>query len=91
MHKVSDLINLLGGTGLVAKRLNIKPSAVSNWKKLNKIPNNKKNDLKMLSLDLNVRTDQYLTSKNFSNLEGRVLLIISGGIACYKSLELIRL
>ena len=40
---------------------------------------------------MNVRTDQYLTSKNFSNLEGSVLLIISGGIACYKSLELIRL
>ena len=76
---------------MVAKRLNIKPSAISNWKKLNKIPNNKKNGLKMLGLDLNVRTDQYLTSKNFSNLEGSVLLIISGGIACYKSLELIRL
>ena len=91
MHKVSDLINLLGGTGMVAKRLNIKPSAISNWKKLNKIPNNKKNDLKMLGLEMNVRTDQYLTSKNFSNLEGSVLLIISGGIACYKSLELIRL
>ena len=91
VHKVSDLINLLGGTGMVAKRLNIKPSAISNWKKLNKIPNNKKNSLKMLGLDMNVRTDQYLTSKNFSNLEGSVLLIISGGIACYKSLELIRL
>ena len=91
MHKVSNLINLLGGTGMVAKRLNIKPSAISNWKKLNKIPNNKKNDLKMLGLDMNVRTDQYLTSKNFSNLEGSVLLIISGGIACYKSLEIIRL
>ena len=76
---------------MVAKRLNIKPSAISNWKKLNKIPNNKKNDLKMLGLDMNVRTDQYLTSKNFSNLDGSVLLIISGGIACYKSLEIIRL
>ena len=91
VHKVSDLINLLGGTGIVAKHLNIKPSAISNWKKLNKIPNNKKNSLKMLGLDMNVRTDQYLTSKNFSNLDGSVLLIISGGIACYKSLELIRL
>ena len=91
VHKVSDLIDLLGGTGMVAKRLNIKPSAISNWKKLNKIPNNKKNDLKMLGLDLNIRTGQYLTSKNLSNSDGSVLLIISGGIACYKSLELIRL
>ena len=86
LHKVSDLINLLGGTGMVAKRLNIKPSAISNWKKLNKIPKNKKNDLKMLSLDLNIRTDQYLTSKNLSDLDGSVLLIISWGIASYKSL-----
>ena len=42
MHEISYLITLLGGTGKVAQHLNIKPSAISNWKKLNKIPNNKK-------------------------------------------------
>ena len=36
MKEVSHLITLLGGTGKVAEYLNIKPSAISNWKKLNK-------------------------------------------------------
>ena len=39
MQKISNLISLLGGTGKVAEYLNIKPSAISNWKKLNKVPN----------------------------------------------------
>ena len=38
MNSISKLISLLGGTGAVAKKLNIQPSAISNWKKLNKIP-----------------------------------------------------
>ena len=86
MKEVSHLITLLGGTGKVAKYLNIKPSAISNWKKLNKVPNNKKESLKILSMEMNVTLD-----KNLSDLKGNILLIISGGIACYKSLEIIRL
>ena len=35
---VSKLIFDLGGTGSVAKRLDINPSTISNWKKNNKIP-----------------------------------------------------
>ena len=38
MNDISKLISLLGGTGAVAEKLNIQPSAISNWKKLNKIP-----------------------------------------------------
>ena len=91
MTEVSHLIALLGGTGKVAQHLNIKPSAISNWKKLNKIPNNKKGALKILGMGLNVKTDEFLTTKNLSNLKANILLIISGGIACYKSLEIIRL
>ena len=45
--KISNLISLLGGTGQVAHHLKINPSAISNWKKLNKIPKNK------LALELN--------------------------------------
>jgi len=30
---ISDLILTLGGTGQVAKHLNVKPSTISNWKK----------------------------------------------------------
>jgi phosphopantothenoylcysteine decarboxylase / phosphopantothenate---cysteine ligase len=91
MKEVSHLISLLGGTGKVAQHLNIKPSAISNWKKLNKIPNNKKGALKILGIGLNVKTDEFLTTENLSNLKANILLIISGGIACYKSLEIIRL
>ena len=43
MSNISQLISLLGGTGLVAKKLKIKPSTVSNWRKLNKIPKKKIN------------------------------------------------
>ena len=91
MQNVSHLITLLGGTGKVAEHLNIKPSAISNWKKLNKIPNNKKDALKVLGMGMNVKTDEFLTTKNLINLKANILLIISGGIACYKSLEIIRL
>ena len=91
MKEVSHLITLLGGTGKVAEYLSIKPSAISNWKKLNKIPNNKKNALKLLGINMNVKTDKLITTKNLSSIKAHILLIISGGIACYKSLEIIRL
>ena len=38
---IPELISTLGRTGHVAKHLNIKPSAISNWKKLSKIPKKK--------------------------------------------------
>ena len=91
MQEVSHLINLLGGTGKVAQHLKINSSAISNWKKLNKIPNNKKDALNLLCMDLNVKTDEFLTTVDLNNLKAKILLIISGGIACYKSLEIIRL
>ena len=37
MNKITQLISLLGGTGVLSKKLKIQPSAISNWKKLNKI------------------------------------------------------
>ena len=63
MQEVSNLINLLGGTGKVAQLLNIKSSAISNWKKLNKIPKNKKNALKKLGSEMKINTDQFFTTK----------------------------
>ena len=41
MKNVSNLISLLGGTGAIARKLDINPSAISNWKKQNKIPKKK--------------------------------------------------
>ena len=91
MNNISQLISLLGGTGLVAEKLKIKPSAVSNWRKLNKIPKNKLNAILALSSELNINTKNFLPSKNLDVLNIKILLIICGGIASYKSLEIIRL
>ena len=91
MNNISQLISLLGGTGAVAKKLKIQPSAISNWKKLNKIPNTKRQAILELSSYLDVNIENFLPSKKLNNLKFKMLLIICGGIASYKSLEIIRL
>ncbi len=91
MNNISQLISLLGGTGFVAKRLKINSSAVSNWRKLNKIPKNKRNAILSLSSEHNINIEHFLPSQNLDNLNFKILLIICGGIASYKSLEIIRL
>jgi len=91
MNNISKLISLLGGTGAVAEKLKIKPSAISNWKKHNKIPNTKREAIVELSSYLDINVENFLPSKKLNNLKFKMLLIICGGIASYKSLELIRL
>ena len=91
MNNISKLISLLGGTGAVAEKLNIQPSAISNWKKLNKIPSTKREAILELSSYLDVNIESFLPSKKLHNFKFKMLLIICGGIASYKSLEIIRL
>ena len=91
MENISDLISLLGGTGIVAQKLHINPSAISNWKKKNKIPKNKQDSILKLALELNINIQGYLNSKDLKEMKSSILLIICGGIASYKSLEIIRL
>jgi phosphopantothenoylcysteine decarboxylase/phosphopantothenate--cysteine ligase len=91
MNNISQLISLLGGTGAVAEKLKIQPSAISNWKKLNKIPSTKREAILELSSYLNVNIENFLPSEKLNNLKFKMLLIICGGIASYKSLEIIRL
>ena len=91
MGNISQLISLLGGTGLVAKKLKIKPSTVSNWRKLNKIPKKKIHAILSLCSGLKINTEDFLPSKDLNNVNVKILLIICGGIASYKSLEIIRL
>jgi hypothetical protein len=91
MNKISQLISLLGGTGAVAEKLKIKPSAISNWKKLNKIPSTKHKDVLELSSYLDVNIEHFLPTQKLHNFKFKILLIICGGIASYKSLEIIRL
>ena len=46
---------------IAAEKLKIKPSAISNWKKLNKIPNNKREAVLKLSTHLDLDIDNFLT------------------------------
>ena len=91
MKNISTLISLLGGTGEIARRLDVKPSAISNWKKQNKIPKKKQIAISNLSKELKINIDEFLYSDDLKNFKLSILLIISGGIASYKSLEIIRL
>ena len=91
MKNISTLISLLGGTGEIARRLDVKPSAISNWKKQNKIPKKKQIAISNLSKELKINIDEFLYSDDLKNFKFSILLIISGGIASYKSLEIIRL
>ena len=91
MNKISQLISLLGGTGAVAEKLKIQPSAISNWKKLNKIPSAKHKAVLGLGSHLNVNIENLLPTVKSHSFKFKILLIISGGIASYKSLEIIRL
>jgi phosphopantothenoylcysteine decarboxylase/phosphopantothenate--cysteine ligase len=91
MNNISKLISLLGGTGTVAKKLNIQPSAISNWKKLNKIPSTKLEAILELSSYLDINIENFFPSEKLNNLKFKMLLIICGGIASYKSIEIIRL
>ena len=91
MKNISNLISLLGGTGAIARKLDINPSAISNWKKQNKIPKTKYEAISKLSLDLNINIEEYLYPNDYKGSKFSILLIICGGIASYKSLEIIRL
>ena len=66
MNKISQLISLLGGTGVVAEKLNIQPSAISNWKRLNKIPNKKHEAILKLSSNLDINIEKFFPKKNIN-------------------------
>ena len=93
---ISEIIFKLGGTGSVSKLLETNPSTISNWKKNNKIPKSyiDKLDILLKERNLNIYTE-YEDNKNLNLIKKKskfsILVIISGGVSCYKVLELIRL
>ncbi len=89
---VNKLVFHLGGTGKVAKQLNINSSTISNWKKKNLIPKKYHETISQLLNDkTNDNEETYFENETKKDLKKqKILLIITGGIACYKSLELIR-
>lgn len=92
---ISEIIFKLGGTGSVSKLLKTNPSTISNWKKNNKIPKSYMNKLNNLLKErkLNISTNHNDNDNiiNHKKSKFNVLIIISGGVSCYKVLELIRL
>ena len=94
---VSQIIFDLGGTGNVAKKLKVQPSTISNWKKNNKIPNSYSEKVFCLISETKEKNlyNNFIIDNDFENLSSskfyKILIIISGGVASYKSLELIRL
>ena len=93
---IPELIFKLGGTGSVSKLLKTNPSTISNWKKNNKIPKSYMNKLNILLKERNLITyTEYKDNENITpikkNSKFSILVIISGGVSCYKILELIRL
>ena len=93
---IPEIIFKLGGTGSVSRLLKTNPSTVSNWKKNNKIPKSYAEKLQTLLKEKNL----YIYTKNDYNKKNSpvkikskfsILVIISGGVSCYKVLELIRL
>ncbi len=94
---VSQLIFELGGTGSVAKKLQIQSSTISNWKKNNKIPDAYSVKIySLLSQTQEIQLQKNIIERDFNNVftkskQIKILLIISGGVASYKMLELIRL
>ena len=88
---ISELIFKLGGTGSVSKLLKTNPSTISNWKKNNKIPKSYMNKLDILCKDRNLITyTEYEDQKNITSNKKKskfsILVIISGGVSCYKIL-----
>ena len=93
---IPELIFKLGGTGSVSKLLKTNPSTISNWKKNNKIPKSYMNKLDILLKEKNLLT--YTESEHNTRItpfkkksKFSILVIISGGVSCYKVLELLRL
>ncbi|MDC3063571.1 bifunctional phosphopantothenoylcysteine decarboxylase/phosphopantothenate--cysteine ligase CoaBC [Alphaproteobacteria bacterium] len=93
---IPELIFKLGGTGSVSKLLKTNPSTISNWKKKNKIP---KSYLRLIHILLKERNldiykeniDNNIINSKQKKSKFSILVIISGGVSCYKVLDLIRL
>ena len=94
---VSQIIFDLGGTGSVAKILKVRSSTISNWKKNNKIPNSYSDRILDLISEIKEKklNSDFIIDNNIKDLSNtklhKILIIIAGGVASYKSLELIRL
>ena len=94
---ISEIIFQLGGTGSVSRMINANPSTISNWKKNNRIPKSYLPKFYKLINELNNSKNKHPFKQTVDTFDSndilpkKILVIISGGIACYKTLELLRI
>ncbi|MGC6517347.1 MAG: bifunctional phosphopantothenoylcysteine decarboxylase/phosphopantothenate--cysteine ligase CoaBC [Candidatus Puniceispirillaceae bacterium] len=99
-HAFEKILTLYGGRRALAQALGVGPSALSNYVARQAMPVNKRSllarDLRRRgyvlddhSFEIQKTDDHHITGKD-SQHKPVCLLIITGGIACYKSLELAR-
>ena len=99
---LSAIITALGGRSSLQNLLNVGPSAISNYMSRGSLPNRAKPVVyaALISKGYNVRPDnleiltvpsKFKGTELSPNSRPRILIIVSGGIAAYKALEVIRL
>jgi len=90
--KLNYLINAFGGADNLQKLLDVGPSAISNYKSRKHLPLNQAKRLSKMAPQFGFNLDPHTLqiSTSDKNKKPEILLIITGGIAAYKALELIR-
>ena len=90
--KLNYLINAFGGADNFQKLLGVGPSAISNYKSRKHLPLSQAKRLSKIAPQFGFSLDPHnlLISTNDKNKKPEILLVITGGIAAYKALELIR-
>ena len=91
-NKLNYLINAFGGADNFQKLLGVGPSAISNYKSRKHLPLNQAKRLSKIAPQFGFSLDPHSLQIRTSdkNQKTEILLIITGGIAAYKALELIR-
>lgn len=91
-ESLTYLIEAFGGSDNLQKILGVGPSALSNYRRREHLPFNQAQKLSELAPDYGFNLDPYSLRISPVNKKAKleILLIITGGIAAYKSLELIR-
>ncbi len=89
---LSYLINAFGGADNLQKLLGVGPSALSNYRRREHLPLNQARKLSDIAPKFGFNLDPYSLKISVMNKdkETEILLIITGGIAAYKALELAR-
>ncbi len=89
---LKHLIDTFGGAENLQKLLDVGPSALSNYRSRGHIPLNQAKKLSEIAPQLGFKLDPHTLQISLinENKKPEILLIITGGIAAYKALELIR-